>query len=211
VAQRIELGGKYAVGDHHYALVDDADFTWLNAWRWHAKRGRRTYYARRVDYSTGRKAQVFMHREILGMGKQDLLQVDHTDHNGLNNQRHNLRKVTQRENANNPLLIEITGTCEQCGKKFAMVRPAKGMPTRFCSAPCTQLAGRSADSRVGRKVAARVLDHLSGHMTAKEIAAACGIHVVSVWRVLPSLVKAKRICLISGRKGDGREFIYSSS
>ena len=38
--QAIRLRGKYAVGDHAYAIVDDADYKALNQYKWKAKPNR---------------------------------------------------------------------------------------------------------------------------------------------------------------------------
>lgn len=41
---------------------------------------------------------IYMHREILGLKKEDGIYSDHIDYNGLNNRRCNLRKCTNVEN-----------------------------------------------------------------------------------------------------------------
>lgn len=84
------------------ALVDDADYDWLNQWKWIASKPARsrTYYvyhsvliARAKRYTTE-----WMHRLILGLQMGDKQQCDHIDHNGLNNQRSNLRVCTKTQN-----------------------------------------------------------------------------------------------------------------
>jgi hypothetical protein len=75
------------------ALVDDEDFDYLNQWKWFASKGRNTYYAGR---SSKIKNNRWMHRLI--MKTPENLQVDHIDHNGLNNQKSNLRNCTNTEN-----------------------------------------------------------------------------------------------------------------
>lgn len=86
------------------AVVDDADFEWFNQWKWYAHKHRTTWYAQRTQYlSGGRKEQkcktILMHREILkpSFGTE----TDHKDHNGLNNQRCNLRAATRGQNQHN--------------------------------------------------------------------------------------------------------------
>lgn len=74
-------------------LVDDADFEWLNRWRW--KRHRHGYACRTA---TGGRL-VLMHRQI--MNEPDHLEVDHKDRNKLNNQRANLRITTHALNGHN--------------------------------------------------------------------------------------------------------------
>ena len=80
------------------ALVDDEDFKYLNQWKWFANKLRNTYYAIRNDKNR-KSATVYMHREILIT--PELLEIDHRDRNGLNNQKFNLRICTRRQNAFN--------------------------------------------------------------------------------------------------------------
>jgi hypothetical protein len=74
------------------ALVDDADYDWLNQFNWYASRSRDTdnFYAMRED-TTGKV--VLMHCEILG-----LKGVDHRNGNGLDNRTFNLRPATKTQN-----------------------------------------------------------------------------------------------------------------
>lgn len=79
------------------ALVDDADYEWLNQWKWYYenKKNGKTGYAARVDGNH----KIFMHALILGTPVG--LKSDHIDLDGLNNQRYNLRICTQAENMRN--------------------------------------------------------------------------------------------------------------
>lgn len=87
------------------ALVDDADNLWLTEqYKWWADLIRDTWYARgrgwRREPETGlyvKVDQVLMHREIRGAEATEV-HVDHRDGDGLNNQRSNLRLVTNAEN-----------------------------------------------------------------------------------------------------------------
>lgn len=81
------------------ALVDDADYEWLNQWRWSASKAGYTFYAiRKTRTANGAKTSEQMHRLILGLMPGDDRQCDHRDGNGLNNQRSNLRTCTITEN-----------------------------------------------------------------------------------------------------------------
>jgi hypothetical protein len=82
------------------ALVDDEDYEYLNQWRWYAQKDPNNFYAVRNSYGKkGKQTRIIMHRLI--MDTPELLQVDHIDHNGLNNQKHNLRNCTRIENLRN--------------------------------------------------------------------------------------------------------------
>lgn len=82
--------GKYVT------LVDDEDFEALNQFRWCVKQKATTFYAMRKNTVGGKQESIMMHCIIMG-GKG----VDHKDHNGLNNQKDNLRLCTNSENAMN--------------------------------------------------------------------------------------------------------------
>jgi hypothetical protein len=71
-----------------FALVDDDVFDILNAYRWYNDKG----YARATDRSKRR-----MHSIIMGTREP----IDHIDHNGLNNQRSNLRITNASANQHN--------------------------------------------------------------------------------------------------------------
>jgi len=84
-----------------FALVDDADYEWINQLCWHALQpgSRRTFYATRtVRMGKGKRKREWMHRLILGLQPNDKRQCDHIDGNGLNNVRSNLRPCTNQQN-----------------------------------------------------------------------------------------------------------------
>lgn len=82
------------------ALVDDADYEWLNQWKWCANKESNTFYAVRKIKSNGRWVFIRMHRLILGLTDPKIY-ADHIDGNGLNNQRSNLRQATNMQNQMN--------------------------------------------------------------------------------------------------------------
>jgi len=93
--------------------VDDADFDWLNQWKWNAQRSKRTWHAERKDSSSGKERTVLMHRLILNARAG--MQVDHRDGDGLNNQRFNLREATQTQNARNQTRKMVGATSKYKG------------------------------------------------------------------------------------------------
>ena len=84
------------------ALVDDADFDWLNQWKWYAydNSGRGWYAIGYFKISKHCYEKARMHRLILGVTDDKSL-IDHIDGNGLNNQRINLRLCNSSENQGN--------------------------------------------------------------------------------------------------------------
>lgn len=89
----IHLRGK----GQHVALVDDADYDFLSAFKWHAHPMRRTVYAQRaLRRPDGGWTTQYMHVLMTGWRR-----TDHINGDGLDNRRANLREVTNVENARN--------------------------------------------------------------------------------------------------------------
>ena len=100
-AREIPLSAKKANG--RVALVDEADYDLVMQYRWNVKEGMRPNggidgpYARTgVRRPGGRTETILMHKLITGWP-----QTDHIDHDGLNNQRYNLRDATSVQNSRN--------------------------------------------------------------------------------------------------------------
>lgn len=90
------------------AIVDAADFDWLNQWKWCAiwqKNVNGFYAARNVArHEIECPYLMTMHRQILGLGKGDRRVGDHRFHNTLDNRRSidgeiNLRIATRLQNS----------------------------------------------------------------------------------------------------------------
>lgn len=82
------------------AMVDDADYEWLNSFKWYFHPHRQTGYAEHTMKVDGKKTNVKMHHMIIGKPPKGFV-TDHQDNNGVNNQRHNLRFCTDAENKRN--------------------------------------------------------------------------------------------------------------
>lgn len=82
-----------------FALVDDADFEWLNQWKWYCEPHGKTFYAVRRSFIDGKKQTIRMHRLI--MNAPDNMLVDHKMGNGLDNRRSELRLCTDTQNKYN--------------------------------------------------------------------------------------------------------------
>ncbi len=85
------------------AIVDDADYEWLNQWKWHAGSGRGTIYALRKSGKRPFMKTICMHRLI--MNTPNGMEVDHINMNGLDNRRKNLRNCTRIQNARNVKIL----------------------------------------------------------------------------------------------------------
>lgn len=80
---------------HEKVLVDDEDYEYLMQWKWYRTTNRNgDAYA----WTTTTPIKQ-MHRLIMGEPKG--LRIDHINHNGLDNQRHNLREATASQNGQN--------------------------------------------------------------------------------------------------------------
>lgn len=93
-----------------FAVVDDADFEWLNQWKWGFSSG----YARRLIWVKGGKGKqiiVYMHRLI--MNPPDV--CDHINGNRLDNRRSNLRNCTQGQNTMNRSVLNKNNTSRYRG------------------------------------------------------------------------------------------------
>jgi hypothetical protein len=83
------------------ALIDDEDYDFLNQWKWCAVKIRSAYYATRSMLSHNDEGKLVkkttqMHRLIMNVPNG--MDIDHINHNGLDNRKENLRIVTRREN-----------------------------------------------------------------------------------------------------------------
>jgi len=117
----VPLCGAKAAG--RVALVDDEDYDLVMQYRWNVhdpepKPGQRRKgpYAVANDYSTGRHRVIRMHCLIM-----DAKGIDHRDHDGLNNQRSNLRIASPGQNARN-VLPRQEGTTSSRYKGVCLVR-----------------------------------------------------------------------------------------
>ena len=78
-----------------FAMVDVADYEELSRYKWHAIKAGGNFYACRKE---GDKS-ILMHRQIMQAPQGRV--VDHWNHEGLDNHRHNLRNCTQQQNVCN--------------------------------------------------------------------------------------------------------------
>ena len=81
------------------ALVDIDDYEWLIRWKWNAHKSKCGLWTaqRRSDQNK----IVYMHRQIMGLCHGDKREVDHANHNSLDNRRCNLRVCSRNQNGRN--------------------------------------------------------------------------------------------------------------
>jgi len=80
------------------AIIDDVDYGWIMLHKWYVQKSPRTCYAKRTRTQKDPPGStvIWMHRVIMHCPAG--YDIDHIDHNGLNNQIANLRICTRREN-----------------------------------------------------------------------------------------------------------------
>src|SRR3990167_9441496 len=82
------------------AIVDNEDYGKLASHKWYAlKSGRGYLYAVRDTRKGGKLKRFYMHREVINP-KRGMF-VDHSNHDGLDNRKGNLRICTNAENCRN--------------------------------------------------------------------------------------------------------------
>lgn len=81
-------------------LVDDEDYDDLIQYNWSITKSKHTFYACRQLKKGEVYSTISMHRHILRLTDAEIF-GEHADHNGLNNQRSNLRRATVSQNNRN--------------------------------------------------------------------------------------------------------------
>ena len=99
--------------------VDDEDYEYLSQFTWHVLDNHGTFYARTAKKINNRVYCTYMHRMIIDCPPE--LEIDHIDHNPLNNQRSNLRCVSHSENLYNRK-SRRNDNCPKCGKPKALMQ-----------------------------------------------------------------------------------------
>lgn len=82
-----------------FTVIDAEDLPLVSGHSWFAmKNGRHWCAGRNERKSDGKRATVYLHRQLMGFPSAE---VDHRDRNGLNNRRSNLRLATDLQQAAN--------------------------------------------------------------------------------------------------------------
>ena len=90
---------KIELSQGRFAIVDPADYEHLKSFKWFEKKSKHTFYAYRTlplkDRRPG-QTNIMMHRLIMNAPPD--MQVDHINHNGLDNRKANLHVVSSTQN-----------------------------------------------------------------------------------------------------------------
>lgn len=85
--------------EDRYALIDNEDLELILGYKWRLEKNRNDIYA--IATLKDKNRSIRMHRLIMKAQKGD--QIDHINHNGLDNRKTNLRIVTTSQNQMNRL------------------------------------------------------------------------------------------------------------
>jgi hypothetical protein len=97
--KKIQVGGHCKKTKIFYALVDDADYNYINRFKWSPNGNGYAISTVGIVLSDNKKIKRLMHRMILNPNSNE--EIDHKDQNRLNNQRKNIRIATHNENQRN--------------------------------------------------------------------------------------------------------------
>jgi hypothetical protein len=150
----IPLQGPKAAG--RVALVDDADYDLVMAYKWRLWDRKESGHRVRGPYAVntvkrgGRTRSIYMHCLIMGFKG-----VDHANHDGLDNQRHNLRPATKAQNVQNARSRQETTSQykgvtwhRQCRKWQAAIRISGR--SRYLGLHASETAAAAAYDRAAR-------------------------------------------------------------
>jgi hypothetical protein len=96
---------KIKLPSGHVALIDSCDFDRVSCFRWHLKSDGFVV----CRYFRGKRVCVYLHRFILGASRG--VEVDHVNHDRLDNRRKNLRLCSRLENSRNQVKQKRRGGC----------------------------------------------------------------------------------------------------
>lgn len=94
---------KINLSQGQFATVDESDFEDVSQFKWSAQwcQNTQSFYAVRTYWQGTKSKREHMHRRICGLGAGRVPEVDHVNHNTLDNRKVNLRTGTHRDNCLN--------------------------------------------------------------------------------------------------------------
>lgn len=104
-------------------MIDDEDFELISRYKWYTQKGNNgIIYA--ATYSANNNNRIKMHRLIMGITNPKI-EIDHIDHDGLNNQKQNLRLCSHQQNSMNQR--KTKGTSKYKGVYWDKERNKRGV------------------------------------------------------------------------------------
>ena len=94
----MELKYTNKKGEIFTILIDEEDFKTISDYEWFVVKEDKTNYATTRVFKNGKPASLLLHRLLIGVPGLD---VDHINHNGLDNRRENLRACSRSQNLMN--------------------------------------------------------------------------------------------------------------
>ncbi len=92
---------KILLTQNQYTIIDNEDFKKVNQFKWSLDKCNNYFYVRRLKQKNNIKTKIYLHRFI--MNCPDNMQIDHINHNTLDNRKCNLRICTKSQNQINRL------------------------------------------------------------------------------------------------------------
>lgn len=99
------------------ALIDDSDLELVSQYKWFAwtpNKGKIFYAVTNIGHGRGNRTILYMHRLIM----PSVSLIDHEDHDGLNNQRYNIRIADKSTNGQNQRKTELPRSSKYKGVSF---------------------------------------------------------------------------------------------
>ena len=129
-----------------HTKVSDDDFEWLRQWKWRALKSGKSHYVTRSYYEDDVLKTVYMHRLIMGLGKGDKRQVDHINHDPLDNRLENLEIVSRRENLKRRRLDAKGYTWSKTNKKWIVQMYLGSFDTEEEARECYAIAKKALET-----------------------------------------------------------------
>jgi HNH endonuclease/AP2 domain len=144
------------VGNELLTKVDPEDFGFLSHWKWRIITAH-GYVCRPINWRGGGKnnqSTIYMHRLIMGLEKGDGREIDHINHDKLDNRRENLRIVNRTQNLMNRRSCAKSGykgVVKHCNRWLVYMGGGGGEKSTYLgSFPTPEEAAHAYDAAVRR-------------------------------------------------------------
>jgi len=119
----------------HTIIIDTEDWNKISDYRWHIRSSSSVPYAQANVHHLGKRKIVQIHHVIKGKPQKGK-EIDHVNHNGLDNRKDNLREVTRSQNS-------LNKKCRRdCASRYKGVQLSKHSKIKKWRA-CVRYEGKS--------------------------------------------------------------------